>query len=304
VDTTLFRWRKRLPEQVVVFDTFPGGLDSELAAAARRQGFVAVAAVQPADQATAGDVPAKLHLPDTVQVDIAKKGATHHWTQPYLSPLGAATADFAFPISPPQANQGKTAPSANPSTATPKLPSPASSTEPSIAIPGSAPATSQNRRQPEEPRLAPPGTEKNDVAATTPAAEFTASLMLISGDWSKSSEAKQIEADLRAALKDEAVDTKLLENLPHWATVILFPSQAGSVYTEQRFGQFVRNHPQVETLFVRMPWHSSKAFGEGFRIAVGTARADLGATGDRIPGSISPFDRALLSHALATPKSY
>lgn len=53
---------------------------------------------------------------------------------------------------------------------------------------------------------------------------------------------------------------------------------------------------QLEPVCVVRLAHGLKALSHGFRIAMQAARADLGATCDRIPGSLSPLDRRMIRH--------
>ena len=45
-----------------------------------------------------------------------------------------------------------------------------------------------------------------------------------------------------------------------------------------------------------MPLHSTESFAESFRIAILTARADLDAASNRVPGRICPLDGRVLRH--------
>lgn len=69
--------------------------------------------------------------------------------------------------------------------------------------------------------------------------EFTAALMLVKSDWSKSPDAKRIEADLREALKDAAVPQELLDRLPASATDTLFGPDSVSFYTPEEYASLL-----------------------------------------------------------------
>src|SRR5438477_7136872 len=58
----------------------------------------------------------------------------------------------------------------------------------------------------------------------------------------------------------------------------------------ERLRYFFRHQPKVKSLLVRMPLYASRAFGEGFRIAMLAARTDLSTSPERIPRCISPLD--------------
>ena len=64
----------------------------------------------------------------------------------------------------------------------------------------------------------------------------------------------------------------------------------------QRLVKLFRNQSGVETTLVRMPLHSTESFAESFRIAILTARADLDAASNRVPGRICPLDGRVLRH--------
>src|SRR5262249_31773752 len=50
-----------------------------------------------------------------------------------------------------------------------------------------------------------------------------------------------------------------------------------------------------------MTRNATKTLGEGFRIAVLTARTDLGAASNRIPSRVGPFDLRLVAHRARLP---
>src|SRR5690348_5508813 len=62
------------------------------------------------------------------------------------------------------------------------------------------------------------------------------------------------------------------------------------------FRQLFWHEAQIEALFVRMPFHTAEALGEGFGIAVLTSRADLRAAANGIPGSVGPLDLGVTGH--------
>jgi hypothetical protein len=53
-----------------------------------------------------------------------------------------------------------------------------------------------------------------------------------------------------------------------------------------------RHKAEVEALLVGMIGDSSPALGEGFGVTILTTRAYLGASPDRVPGCVCPFDGA------------
>src|SRR5262245_8914957 len=76
-------------------------------------------------------------------------------------------------------------------------------------------------------------------AVTSPAEAkspaLAASLLLIKADWSKSTGAKEIETELRAALKDATVPQDLLDALPASGADILFAPEVAAIYTPPHF---------------------------------------------------------------------
>src|SRR5215217_3281991 len=54
--------------------------------------------------------------------------------------------------------------------------------------------------------------------------------------------------------------------------------------------------PRIAVMLVLGLSHPLQASSQRQRIAVVTARGDAIATGDRIPGRLGPFDRAVVSH--------
>ena len=58
----------------------------------------------------------------------------------------------------------------------------------------------------------------------------------------------------------------------------------------ERLRQFLRDKTKIETLFVGMTFHSTKALGERFGIAVLAPGTDLGAAANGIPSGVGPFD--------------
>lgn len=45
-----------------------------------------------------------------------------------------------------------------------------------------------------------------------------------------------------------------------------------------------------------MAGNAAKPFRKALSIAMIASASDLGATGDRVPGGVSPFDRAVIRH--------
>ena len=68
----------------------------------------------------------------------------------------------------------------------------------------------------------------------------------------------------------------------------------------ERLGEFVRNKPQVESLFVGVTLHAAEPLGERLRIAVLASRADLRAAPNWIPGRVRPPDFGVLAHEFLT----
>jgi hypothetical protein len=71
------------------------------------------------------------------------------------------------------------------------------------------------------------------------APKFSATLLLIKADWSASPHAKQIEADLREALKDASVSKKLLDKLPASGPEILFAPEIAALYTPEHHAELM-----------------------------------------------------------------
>src|SRR5687768_6564528 len=81
-------------------------------------------------------------------------------------------------------------------------------------------------QEPEKPAAeAPP----KDAAAEQP--PFSAALLLIKADWSKVPAAKEIEAELREALKDAEVPKELMDKLPASGPQILFAPETVAFYS-------------------------------------------------------------------------
>jgi multidrug resistance efflux pump len=85
----------------------------------------------------------------------------------------------------------------------------------------------------------------SDEGAEAPAVKsnddlkFTATLLLLKSDWSKSPHAKEIEAELREALKEASVPKELLDKLPASGPQILFAPELLAYYSEQHFAQLL-----------------------------------------------------------------
>src|SRR5262249_34952612 len=75
------------------------------------------------------------------------------------------------------------------------------------------------------------------TAAKSPA--LTASLLLVKADWSKVPAAKEIETELRGALKDATVPKDLLDDLPGSGPEILFAPEAASIFTPEHYRELL-----------------------------------------------------------------
>ena len=64
------------------------------------------------------------------------------------------------------------------------------------------------------------------------------------------------------------------------------------------FKQFFRHKAKVKSFFIGMVGYSAEPFSERFRIAMFTARTNLGATPHWVPRCVRPFDFRILSHSL------
>src|SRR5205085_1408002 len=82
-----------------------------------------------------------------------------------------------------------------------------------------------------EPVTAPMPPPLEGEVKTSGDLPFTASLLLVKSDWSKSPHAKEIEAELREAIKDASVPKELLERLPGSGPQILFAPEIVSFYS-------------------------------------------------------------------------
>jgi hypothetical protein len=56
-------------------------------------------------------------------------------------------------------------------------------------------------------------------------------------------------------------------------------------------GEFLGDEAKVKALLVRVAGYSAKAFGEYLCVTVLAPWANLGATANRVPGCVCPFDR-------------
>lgn len=54
--------------------------------------------------------------------------------------------------------------------------------------------------------------------------------------------------------------------------------------------KLVHRQSQIEPLFIGVPLDAAETLRESFGVAMLTARADLGAATDGIPGGVGPFD--------------
>jgi hypothetical protein len=85
------------------------------------------------------------------------------------------------------------------------------------------------------------GQEAEWVAPAWPGKDppFVASLLLVKADWSQAPAAKEIEAELRGALKDASVPEDLLRGLPASGSRILFPTGVAGYYTAQHYAELL-----------------------------------------------------------------
>src|SRR4051812_37196930 len=68
---------------------------------------------------------------------------------------------------------------------------------------------------------------------------FTASLLLIKADWSKSPAAKEIDADLRKAFRAEILSKGQLEAFPRTGPAAVFPTDMATIYDRGRYAQLL-----------------------------------------------------------------
>src|SRR5262245_83049 len=61
-------------------------------------------------------------------------------------------------------------------------------------------------------------------------------------------------------------------------------------------GKLFRYKAQIKALFIRMTFNSTKTFGKCFGITASASRADLGASANRVPGSVCPLDLRVVAH--------
>jgi hypothetical protein len=85
----------------------------------------------------------------------------------------------------------------------------------------------------------PPAEAKSAEAANDAAPKFSATLLLIRSDWTKSPHAKEIETELREALKDVSVPTELLDKLPASGPEILFGPETVALYSEEHHAELM-----------------------------------------------------------------
>ena len=101
----------------------------------------------------------------------------------------------------------------------------------------------------------------------------------------------RVRHDLERAA-DELLGHVLMEQVTHRVqkdTARFAPSE--------RERELIGVECQVEAVAIARVAHRLEPRRETFRVAVFAARADLRAAGDRIPGRVSPLDRALVSHS-------
>src|SRR6185436_15899374 len=68
---------------------------------------------------------------------------------------------------------------------------------------------------------------------------LSASLLLLKADWSQVPAAKEIETELRAALKDATVPGDLLDKLPASGPQILFAPETAAIYKPEHYRELV-----------------------------------------------------------------
>jgi hypothetical protein len=66
----------------------------------------------------------------------------------------------------------------------------------------------------------------------------------------------------------------------------------------ERLRQFRRHQAEIKSLFVGVALNSAKSLSESLGVAVFAAGANLGATAERIPSSVRPFDFGVIAHRL------
>ncbi len=82
-----------------------------------------------------------------------------------------------------------------------------------------------------------PALAQEKAAEKSPA--FTATLVRIKADWSEVPAAKEIETDLRTALRGENVDQQVLDNLPAAGAEAIFSPSAAAIYTTEQYRQLL-----------------------------------------------------------------
>lgn len=77
------------------------------------------------------------------------------------------------------------------------------------------------------------------VRATSNVPPFSVSLVLVKADWSKVPAAKEIEAELRVALKDASIPQELLDELPGSGPQILFAPELVGIYSAEHLAELL-----------------------------------------------------------------
>jgi hypothetical protein len=98
---------------------------------------------------------------------------------------------------------------------------------------------------------------------------FTASLLLVKADWSKSPKAKEIETELREALKGLNVPQEQLDKLPASATEILFPPRVQETYSTQHWQEFLNWLRKNELIVEKIPFDIVPPKQSGARVSLG-----------------------------------
>ena len=95
-------------------------------------------------------------------------------------------------------------------------------------------------------------------------------------------------------LQNVAIGNGLVEEIAH-----RIDEDLSGAFPAKGLRKFLRNQPNVESLFEGMSRNTSKTLCKSLRIAVLTSGADLRAASDRIPRRIRPFDLGMFAHDYA-----
>src|SRR5215813_10081834 len=60
--------------------------------------------------------------------------------------------------------------------------------------------------------------------------------------------------------------------------------------------ELFRHKAQIKALFIRMAFNSTKALSKCFGVTASASRADLGASANRVRGSVCPLDLRVIAH--------